>query len=990
MNILSEDNSQLACLDYRELLQAIVNILDTENPFQWSGDKQRLNINIDAIAKNIAEKKLTSPLIISHGMRSATLEEVIGSAKDTRNQIRQIEKKLIERLEISADGENAKDKLKNLVKSLSRYKSDNRDKLSFRYQFPDNQNLIQKKSQILKQSEKNEELLKLNIVKVKVKGINEFTENLKNSIKQNIDSIRDSKKLDEDDLDDLEEMYQALLKEEDSQLYTFRDIVYQETIGKIKKKSKILYLEYLYNNLKISGEENIISLEDYIRRIRLLNLYINNPNEPDGKYEVSYEGTKINYREHFARSESLDKLPIIPMIEGNLGESSREQKSEKEFIFCIRMKLNGAVTSQSTKKLNSLEYHLQILNPESSEHKNGLNNKKILQICLLYYFVFASKNENTICNQKDLEYDPVANFDQHILPILTGNDEEAKRNIFRGIIKGFKKYKVKEKVDDLKKTIKTAINLYQIIEPKTWSIKLVIEKAIIETPSNILDKKNFFRFSLNNNKEYLRYITVTSQQTRGDFLSELPVDISIEDIRYYSTEETKSISQQYNLKNIECLPIILWNYEDERIKKIYSNNFQAERPVSIRYNNKILKSNISNELFFYKFTFSLLTYLSLKIIAEKIKENNKIFFPIIRLQNHDQENDVPDETYIRNFSKTLCHLLSQDILANSQGINIKTISPYKIQNSLSSLYSVLPKIYELKETKTEISKLAVIIISSRECDRKYDDERKILSVLFGEIITIKSNNNKIFLENRKTFSANFEKQEMYKRPGIVVDQINELYQEGYRHILYIAKAPFSSNLNLIYKDDDNFFMSKNIMKAIKGDKLDLNIYPIFFDKYPIKKKKPVESSISLYIKDTPQINNMDDDHGKKTVVFLNLFNGISVGNEHERLYNSVISYSTLLNSFQEILDEQSIRSGLINDSDNNQVKTDILNYLILVHYVRYERDSKPNIKLDPYEEIIGEESVGSHSIFLHTDGRTSFNSLAYLTEIKNILNIKNK
>ncbi|EAZ92952.1 hypothetical protein [Crocosphaera chwakensis] len=120
------------------------------------------------------------------------------------------------------------------------------------------------------------------------------------------------------------------------------------------------------------------------------------------------------------------------------------------------------------------------------------------------------------------------------------------------------------------------------------------------------------------------------------------------------------------------------------------------------------------------------------------------------------------------------------------------------------------------------------------------------------------------------------------------------------------------------------------------------------------------------------------------MVFFNLFNGITVGNDKSKSYNGVISYTTLLNIYNDTGHEKSIYQGLIN---NTKLKQDILNYLALFHFSRYEAASKMiNLKLDPYQNLIGDNSVAALSMLKHSNRNIDFNSLAFLTEVRRFLN----
>lgn len=113
-----------------------------------------------------------------------------------------------------------------------------------------------------------------------------------------------------------------------------------------------------------------------------------------------------------------------------------------------------------------------------------------------------------------------------------------------------------------------------------------------------------------------------------------------------------------------------------------------------------------------------------------------------------------------------------------------------------------------------------------------------------------------------------------------------------------------------------------------------------------------------------------------------MFNGLSVG---ERIYHGVISYSTLLGKFYPgVMDDADIREALILDS---HLKNDILQYLTFFHFSRFEKQRNVSLKLDPYENIIGDEAVGALSIFPHITEKINFNGLAFLTEVSKVIDI---
>ena len=412
-----------------------------------------------------------------------------------------------------------------------------------------------------------------------------------------------------------------------------------------------------------------------------------------------------------------------------------------------------------------------------------------------------------------------------------------------------------------------------------------------------------------------------------------------------------------------------------------------------RLQSEIFKDGESHKGFLYRVTFSLLLYICLWWLLELVEP--EIFVPIMRLHLGSAQDSSQGEELMRSLSKVLSHLLSDKHQSNAQGINIgdKSGEKYRVANALSSLYSVLPKVFKFSDYQPQLEKLAIIIVSSKESDASWRGDRK-LSSLLGEAIGIERlGNGSIRLEPLHSFCANYEQEQMFERPAAIVDAVDLLYRKGFRHFLYIAQTPYSSTLNLTQKDEDDslFFMSRPVMQALKEGRSDIKIYPVFYDKYYVVVPKKTE--MSMYVQDTRELTNLVADSSKQVVVFFNLFNGIKVGSEDNRFYNGVISYATLLGDFYEgVLDDQDINMGLIYDSNGNSLKMDILQYLTLFHFSRYEAEAKRNrnisLKLDPYENIIGDDAVGALSIFPHSSKKVEFNLLAFLTEARRALNVK--
>jgi hypothetical protein len=180
----------------------------------------------------------------------------------------------------------------------------------------------------------------------------------------------------------------------------------------------------------------------------------------------------------------------------------------------------------------------------------------------------------------------------------------------------------------------------------------------------------------------------------------------------------------------------------------------------------------------------------------------------------------------------------------------------------------------------------------------------------------------------------------------------------------------------------------------------IKIYPTFCDKYYVINRKLEQGegqnsranllrADSLYIDDIGELTTVSNDPSRRSQIFFNLFNGIKVN--PKAIYNGVMSYATLINVYdQDPTYDQYIWTDILNTSSSNSMKKEILDFITLLHFSRYEKASQQKnpigFKLDPYTDIIGDKSVGALSIFPNmNDGKARFNALAFLTVVRAVM-----
>ena len=992
-------NPDLANVDYTDLLAKILLVLQKPHQqiFKISDDNNRLRINIDQVANEVANLQVENPLGASgNSVRSATVNISPGSEQNFRTQIHAIKDRVKKLLTSSlGNSESIEEFVSKLITDLQTFKGTT-SKLDFTYTFPPYNNLQKQRLTFNKKNPENRELLKVHKLTISVQKTHDFEAELRRGLEHHIRVKFAGANAEEKQ--DLEYILEDLEKDKNSDIFRLRDVVNKETLGKLKKQAQINYLEFLLENINTKTSNlnaaGAIYLEDLIRRLRLIETYINDSNKADGDYLVNYAGVSVNYKDAFSRGEAFDKLPIIPIVEGFLGETKDENRGEIQFVFGLKLKFDGKVHTNGGR--NVFDDRLNILNPDSQEHKDALADplqresfpKNVLQIAFLYYFLFASphnpKSNNYVLND-ELKYDPLEAFEKKVIHKLQGSDETAKEQLLRNIYKYLQEFNIQFKINRLKGVLQNLLKRKTSFPTREYPVHISVKNGILEEDTqNIFNNNTLFKPVVRKNyKEVLKYISLGKPNTETNSLCTLPAKVTINDIHFFATEDQETFNMEYDLNAIRALPVIFAPLDDPRCLSIYSQHFKTRQLLLFPYRLEDEKLE-HHQAFVYKFTYELLAYICLRLLLDK---QTRLFIPILRLHLHGKDDDAPIEKFIVSLSAVLSHLFNETHRANEQGIDIRNLT-HKIPNTMSSLYSVLPKKFTFNGSSKspQLDKLAIIIVSSRESDSQWGGSAKI-SNLMGEIICVNMKNGEIKFQLPTTFSDNCDNQEMFTNPSVIIDKVTELYKWGYKHIVYIAKAPYTSTLHMTQTEENDglFFMSKDVIRGLKSEYHDLKIYPMFFDKYYAVRLEDIAAS-SLYIQDTVQLTNLLEDPSKKSVVFFNLFNGMKVGKEEERYYRGVISYATLLNSYKGILDDEDIHKGLIFDGS---LKDDILEYLTLFHFSRYQKAEKQiHIKLDPYDNLIGDKSVGKLSLLNHFKGKGEFNSLAFLTLVRKVLNAK--
>ncbi|UNU23485.1 hypothetical protein [Microcoleus vaginatus] len=1004
MNILRLDDSDLVPVDYGDLLAKILEVLQGNNPFKISDDRRRLIVDIDAIAAEVAKLEVRKPLGSFERFADAATVNFPAEVDDHFGaRVRQIKECLRQHLESKLPQNDSIEKfVASLITPLNSpsFRGSGQE-LGFKYDFGKRHTSLEKEKLTLQRLDSGSHAtLKLHKLTIAVRNTDIFQQQLKDGLENYIRENAENS----DDRQELNHRLDEMVENPDSDFHKLIRLVDKETLGQLNKEAKITYLEYLLEHIRASSKDTvgIIYLQDLIRRLRLIEQYINDSSKAHGEYEVNYAGFRFNYREIFARAEVLDALPIISIVEGYLGESTDTPQSERKFIFALKVKFNNPVQSLGGKEV--FEYYLNLLNPDSEEHQAAIAEdsitetfaRKVLKIALLYHFVFASPHNPETENynpELELDFNPLPGFEKLIKDVLSRDNEEIKKRLFRNFVTRFKEVNVKHKINRLKELLKNFLKQQTILPSRTETRHVNLKMGLVEDIDNILTTGKFFNDIMERNyKQTLHYIAVEQPTVNERSICQLPVNITIEDVRYFPTDERQTFSMEYNIEGVDVLPV-LSAPKANRSREIYNQHFQTKL-VLFPYEDRRLDSGDKGlqpaAAFVYKFTMLLLSYICLRILLENAAKN--LFIPMVRLHEGDHNHPSPSEEFMAKLSKTLSHILSEKHRSTSQGFRIREkIDSFRIRNGLSSMYSILPKKFSFDNVQLspELDKLAILVVSSRDSDARKGNQNRLQrqASFIGEVVGInRLDDTTIQVEMLKTFSENYSVSRLYTEPLILEDAMSQLYQQGYRNFAYISQAPYMSTLHITKTEEDEelSFMSKKLLRTLKGERRDIKIYPLFFDKYFVRSFLG-DKGKSFYIQDAMELESLSAKGNQQAVMFFNLFNGITVKQPGEKnFYNGVISYSTLLHIYDGILDDQDLHQGLIYDGE---IKDTLLHYLTIFHFSRYEARHNISLKLDPYERIIGDDSVGALSVFRHATGSAEFNSLAFLNKVREVLSV---
>jgi len=845
---------------------------------------------------------------------------------------------------------------------------------------------------------------------------------------------------------ELSQLEKLLNQETIGRLKREAEVTYLESLANIigedcertresQQKSKLIHQFALKGEQKpreISLDEASFYLRDYSRRLRLLEKFINDKKKPDGYYEVTYQGVLVDLQELFSGRDAFSELPLLGKIDGCIGETDDPHQSITSITFGLKFKLNGRVSNPIPYD-SSFVYGLEMIKPDSKLHnldeltqeRSKQHIEKIVKFFVLYYFAFACPNPlaPNYCYEDVLSFDVIGRFTEEVLPQLKEqafDSDEAKKNLMKKFVGEMSEYLVADKLEAAIKALKEYLKKEKLGFSAEKKVNIGLSRTLLLSDlREISNTGKFFGNELSENlKKCLKYVFISAQVANKDAIIQFPVTLTFETDNFYRTGKKREFDMNYQIGDIQLLPVF-YCFANQDISKQFARdkkNIERLAPllrekrnlpqnadeaseymsrlvfpgslIEIKVGEVYLEKATPRGRFIYELTWRTVGFIILDILTSQARKNQNLFVGQWILHETAEAQTTHQETLIHQIVEEWSHVLSDSLLMNSQGIVMPNINHYKIQNAKSSLYSVLPQEYKIKNNNNRIIEpLLIVMVSSNKCDARFSrGGENYMANLTGEVVAVEPTETGLKVRMVKTLAGNYRGEELHRCPAVLRDTISDMYRKGFRHVIYIASTPFSEHLRVTDQQNELFFMSPELIKYLKiAD--DLVIYPVLYDSYSALRIDGVPNEETLYVQDVRQLSNVFNDPNRSQVVFFNLFTGKAV--ERDRIfYNTVTTYSTLLNAHPgDVIDVNKVMDGLIKEGE---LKNNLMLGLTLLHYSKYEKSQtkaeKSFLKLDPLNDIIGDKAIGRLSAkSQHCIPSVQMNSIAFLTEVYNAL-----
>lgn len=786
------------------------------------------------------------------------------------------------------------------------------------------------------------------------------------------------------------------------------------SLKKMRSHIGMNYLKFLYAQRKKDDSKGMSYVEDYIRRFTLFEEFLYDLNCTN-YYPELQTCCGVEMSKMLNQSDALDCLPFIGLFQDLMVE--KDDGMTKSFKFGGSLKRNQPVSKYGKKSV--IDYQVSFMKGEFDK-EDGLNNKlskKVLNYLIYTFFLVDIGN---------MEYNPIENWKME-----TERFKDEDESIIFATMEQ-KMMFISKKMDDMREALDRLLNYKAasiLKEPEKKEV-FVINSGYLNAESiRNGDVDCLFRIdSFNKDMDFLRYSmildTMQSTEKKDSIIISIPFvyEFKAESIYIAPKEPTEINSYDYYIKQVEVLPFVFvpegMTPDAKKYYFTWLNNVAKQKTVSYHFqipyyfDNNVTELENAHQRLLYRIVYSFLVFffqyeivknLNANLNNSETAKNRLLFIPLMRLHltDYNPTEPIPNDCsggFIKSLCMDLEQLLNEDenYICTTQGIVLHKTNEYKIKNAKASMYHRLPKQYKYNKEEDRVALIYLTSIRTDTCQNAHQNDS--MSLVSGEVYTFTKieKDKTAFCRFLKSFNGIYQHSELYRKLPLVEDVITDLYHRGFKKILYITDAPYTSTIHAV-TNKELYFHSEELIHNFKQDKPELVILPLYYTSYSVHEYDAIKGktqSRTMYIDQTSHLDELLKIGGKNNPLIagiFGLFTGKAVSSKNNRdsknFYRSAVIYSTMYNIYDNTRLNIQIAQNLIH---NKETKDALMELLTLFHFSKYESVYGITTKVDPYDRLSGDTGILKASLFnIEHENKWEknyrYNLLAFLVDMKKIV-----
>jgi hypothetical protein len=820
----------------------------------------------------------------------------------------------------------------------------------------------------------------------------------------------------DDEIDVLIEKVEQGINEQIGCLSIAKRVFEENAYGRIRRTYACCILEKMATKLDAHSPAM-----PYIRRVSDFNELVQGtlPNSGLSANDLVVEFPNANGKgvmsfdlsSEFSQAETLNVLPFWFSFSELLSEVTTTDSVTTSLG--QHFKMNGEVPSEGFNSV--FEFNVNKLKIMATEIKNAQEKgqdfpsetdiRKVLRVVTLYYIVFynySKPQSNVVENYKEFceklanLVTKKVNLNTILAKIATGLTDRAALDHNRAIGADFKKLLQSRKLDD--------------VEPKE-KLYLTISTDILSNTDDMEDAEPIVALSSQQySTVYLKYLKVT-RHYEGDAYALIKVSIDLtESLRYLTLPQDSSQRQREMIRDINRNVLgVLFTPRDNNMRR-FPLAFEDMTNLIISYDRQQMSGHQDEYLTgLARLIYVLLVYGVFKgverlerqyqqDIRESSDENlthaNRTMLLMLSLFS---TQPLVDETrehkhFTHDAHKAIEHIIKQYLPTKSQGFQLRQSKrwdqlviqgeqpnkdevkahiqqdinkDYRAANIIEGLCSGLDALWRLPE-KPSLEKIALMVVTSRACDKTRHNAPGDRKVLYGEIhrFEYESSENaegEVFHFYRhqpvQAFCDDMDTADSFKKPAVLFNTIRQLHQTGFEDILIVTKVPFTRRIRMTIEEESSY-TKPEILQALNQEMPSVRIYPLFTQKSYGVRLPPKKPKQAMFLPHDPNYDEPLPDEEDKSTLFraASVLTNRVVGREDNRTHSGITDY--LFRWYPETVSIQSEAMATLRHPETRACLHEVLRFLHAnahEQFLKTQDNEKPlEAKLDALDNIIGD------------------------------------